>query len=438
MGSEWSFVSLSELTTTPVTYGVVQPGQNVLDGVPLIRVNNFQDNVLNLREVLRISRDIDAKYQRTRVQHGDVLVTIVGSVGQVAIVPPALDGWNIARAVAMIRPKSLDMSRWISLVLRSPVAQHQLGMAANTTVQTTINLKDLRLLQVPMPGKPIRDGICEILGALDDRIDNLRQTNATLEAIAQALFKSWFVNFEPVRAKTEDREPEGMDVATAALFPYALVDSELGSIPEGWKVAQIGELVDCLGGGTPSTRNEGFWEGGEHHWATPKDLSGLSAPVLSSTARKATDAGIARISSGLLPAGTLLMSSRAPIGYLAIAAMPTAINQGFIAIPPGGALPPAYLLFWAKANMDLIKQKANGSTFMEISKRAFRPIQVLLPPPEVLAAFMAVVSPILDRIKTNEGHGAELAELRDTLLPRLISGKLRLPEAERAIDAATA
>ncbi|MBK7117136.1 MAG: restriction endonuclease subunit S [Proteobacteria bacterium] len=173
-------------------------------------------------------------------------------------------------------------------------------------------------------------------------------------------------------------------------------------------------------------RTTPFWRGGVHHWATPKDLSGLQAPVLTATERMITDAGVTRISSGLMPAGTLLMSSRAPIGYLAIAAMPVAINQGFIAMPPGGTLSPVWLLFWAKTNMEAIKQKANGSTFMEISKAAFRPIKIALPPPETLSRFDEVAAPMLERVKNNERHISTLAALRDTLLPRLISGQLRV------------
>ncbi len=280
--------------------------------------------------------------------------------------------------------------------------------------------------------------IVEVLASIDDRINNLHQANGTLEAIAQALFKSWFVDFDPVRAKAEGREPEGMDAATAALFPSEFEDSELGPIPKGWRLDEIGRVVACLGGATPSTKDGAFWTNGIHHWATPKDLSGLQAPILTATERLITDAGVARISSGLLPAGTLLMSSRAPIGYLAIAAVATAINQGFIAMPPGGQLPPSYLLFWARSNMELIKQKANGSTFMEISKAAFRPIKVCVPSPESIAAFEAIAKPLLQRIELNENHKAALIEVRDTLLPRLISGKLRLAQAEREVEAALA
>jgi type I restriction enzyme S subunit len=274
--------------------------------------------------------------------------------------------------------------------------------------------------------------------ALNDRIDLLRQTNATLEAIAQVLFKSWFVDFDPVRAKAEGREPEGMDSVTAALFPSEFEESELGLIPKGWAVDEIGKVATCVGGATPSTKEPRFWDDPVHHWVTPKDLSGLQSPVLTDTDRKVSQAGLAKISSGLLPVGTVLLSSRAPIGYLAIAHIPTAINQGFIAMLPGGKLPPSYLLFWTKLSMDAIKQKANGSTFMEISKSAFRPMELVVAPPQVVSEFDSIGKPLLDRIAENEKTRRQLAEIRDTLLPRLISGKLRLPEAEKSIEDAVA
>ncbi|MCX7278779.1 MAG: restriction endonuclease subunit S, partial [Burkholderiales bacterium] len=192
--------------------------------------------------------------------------------------------------------------------------------------------------------------VAHTLDSLDDRVTLLRETNATLEGIAQALFKSWFVDFDPVRAKMEGRAPEGMDEATAALFPDGLEDSELGLVPKGWRVLPVGDAVDAVGGATPDTKNPAYWEPAIHCWTTPKDLSGIAAPLLLDTERKLSDAGLAKIGSGLLPAGTLLLSSRAPIGYLALAQVPLAINQGYIAMLPGGILPPLYMLFWCRQN----------------------------------------------------------------------------------------
>ena len=289
-----------------------------------------------------------------------------------------------------------------------------------------LNTDAILSLPVYVPPKTEQEGIADLGGEIDDRLRLLRQTNATLESIAQALFKSWFIDFDPVRAKAEGREPEGMDAETAALFPSEFEESELGAIPKGWSVSEIGKAVDCVGGGTPSTREATYWEPPVHHWATPKDLSGLCSPVVLDTDRRLSNEGLAKVSSGLLPLGTLLMSSRAPIGYLAITEVPLAINQGFIAMVPGGVLPPGFLYFWCQTNMDGIKQKANGSTFMEISKAAFRPIPLVVPSQPVVAKFSALIGPIFKRISANEQHRGNLSDLRDALLPRLISGQLRL------------
>ncbi len=314
-------------------------------------------------------------------------------------------------------------------VLGSDVTSYLTGAVMPKLTQGNLNR-----IEVPCPPRAVQDGIVAVLGSLDDRITLLRETNATLEAIAQALFKSWFVDFDPVHAKAEGRQPEGMDATTAALFPDSFEESELGLVPKGWRVKPIGDAVDCLGGGTPDTKEPSYWEPAEHCWTTPKDLSGLQSPVLLRTERRLSTLGLAKVSSGLLPAGTLLLSSRAPIGYLAIAQMPVAVNQGYIAIPPGGELSPLYMLFWCRQNMEGIKGRANGSTFMEISKKAFRPIPALVPTVEVLDAFANIADPLFNRLIENERQAQSLTQLRDTLLPRLISGQLRLPEAESLLE----
>lgn len=271
--------------------------------------------------------------------------------------------------------------------------------------------------------------IAHILGSLDDKIELNRRMNETLEEMARALFKSWFVDFDPVRAKMEGRQLPGIDDETAALFPDSFEDSTLGEIPKGWRITSIGDAVKVLGGGTPSTKESSFWDGGTHCWATPKDLSKLQSPVLLDTERKVTDAGLAKISSGLLPVGTVLLSSRAPIGYLAVAQVPVAVNQGFIAMLCDGPLTTHYVLHWTRISVEQIKGRAGGSTFPEISKQNFRTMLLLAPPDEVLSAFEKRVVPLYDKMSANLRQSSTLAAVRDALLPKLLSGETRVKEA---------
>jgi type I restriction enzyme S subunit len=290
-----------------------------------------------------------------------------------------------------------------------------------------LDTKRMQSLELPLPPLLEQNKILGLIKALDDKVILLQETNATLEAIAQALFKSWFVDFDPVRAKAEGREPAGVPPEIAELFPSEFEDSELGEIPKGWSVSTFGDIADVSGGGTPSTKEDSFWTDGTHCWATPKDLSALDFPVLLNTERKITDLGLAKISSGLLPVGTLLMSSRAPIGYVAIAEVPTAINQGFIAIQPKQKMTNLFLLSLVRWRMDDIKNRANGSTFMEISKSAFRPIQVIKPAPEIVEQFDLIVRVFYNRLVCNMRQIESLASTRDSLLPRLMSGQLSTP-----------
>ena len=288
-----------------------------------------------------------------------------------------------------------------------------------------INSDELRALDVRLPQPREQRAIAQILGTLDDKIELNRRMNETLEAMARALFKSWFVDFDPVRAKMEGRDT-GLPQEIADLFPDQLVDSEMGKIPEGWEVSQIGDEVDAVGGSTPSTKEPSYWDQGQLYWATPKDLSKLSSPVLLDTTRKITDAGLRKISSRTLPVGTVLLSSRAPIGYLAIAEIPTAVNQGFIAMRCERRLPNLYVLYWCEQNLGYIRNIAGGSTFAEISKKTFRTVSVVVPSKAILVMYQRLSRPLYDLLVTKVKEAATLAALRDTLLPKLISGEKRL------------
>ena len=292
---------------------------------------------------------------------------------------------------------------------------------------------------VSKPDLAIQKKVSSILKSLDESILTLQNQNASLEAIAERLFRSWFVNFDPVHAKAAGKEPEAMSAELAALFPSEFEDSELGPIPKGWSVTTFGDAFDIKGGATPSTAEPQYWEGGTHAWATPKDMSSLTSKVIYRTERQITAAGVAKISSKTLPAGTVLMSSRAPVGYLAIAKAPISINQGFIAVPPTPGVPASFVVELLAHKMPDIKANAGGTTFAEISKTQFRPIKWIRPSDEVLAAFGKLVEPLFAQVHGNCLLLDSLADLRDHLLPRLISGKLSLEDAEQVVaDTVTA
>ncbi len=311
------------------------------------------------------------------------------------------------------------------------------GIARNkqTTGLGHVTKRDLENIAAAYPPLPEQRAVAHILGALDDKIELNRRMNETLEAMARALFKSWFVDFDPVRAKAERRDT-GLPKEIADLFLDSFEDSELGEIPRRWEVKTIDDLAEVVGGSTPSTTNAAFWDGGVHHWATPKDLSNLSVPVLLNTERRITDAGLAQVSSGLLPIGTVLVSSRAPIGYLAIAEVPVAINQGFIAMRPRDGVSNVFLLLWARAAHDEVVSRANGSTFLEISKSNFRAIPVVTPTASVMSKFEQLVLPLYERIIGCVREARTLSAQRDALLPKLISGELRVQDAESLAEPA--
>ena len=317
--------------------------------------------------------------------------------------------------------------------MQSAPVQHQLHARATGTTVLGIKQKELRQIGLALPPLPEQRAIAYILGTLDDKIELNRRMNETLEAMARALFKSWFVDFDPVRAKMEGRDT-GLPKHLADLFPDRLVDSELGEIPEGWEVRALGDVAEVVGGTTPSTKQAEYWKGGTHYWATPKDLSALTMPVLLDTERKITDVGLQSIGSGLLPPGTVLLSSRAPIGYLAIAEMPVAINQGFIAMLPRERVSNQFLLRWSEAFHDEIVNHANGSTFLEISKSNFRQIPVVTPNESIMRTYGALASSLHKRVVSNEHLSRALAALRDALLPKLISGEIRLRDGDKQTE----
>lgn len=409
----WPTVELGEVCDE-LTVGFVgsMASEYVDAGVPFIRSLNVKPFRIDKTDIKYVSPEFHAKIRKSRLRAGDVVIVRTGVPGTTAVVPDWLDGGNCSDLV-IARPSSRLDPGFLCYFMNA-VAHHVGRMYAVGAVQQHFNVGAAKTLRIPLPPLPTQRAIAGVLGTLDDKIEVNRRMARTLEAAARALFESWFVRFE---------HPGGKATAPR------LVDSPMGPIPEGWTVRPIGELVEAVGGGTPSTKDAAFWTDGLYPFCTPKDMSGIAEAVILSTERKVTEAGLAQISSGLLPSGTVIMSSRAPIGYLGIAEVPLTVNQGIIAMKCTKGVPPVWVLRWCETNMDRIKAAANGSTFMEISKHHFRPIGAIVPPSGVVTEYSRIAEPMYRRVVSAVQQNHTLAAIRDVLLPRLISGELEVPEA---------
>ncbi len=295
---------------------------------------------------------------------------------------------------------------------------------------------NLNRIELPCPPRAVQQSIVETLSALDDRIALLRETNVTLETIAQALFKSWFVDFDPVRAKQQGLPTAGMDEATAALFPDGFEDSTLGRVPRGWRTGSILEVADLLSGGTPKTDRSEFW-GGNIAWASAKDVSQAACSILVSTERTITTAGLERSATRLIPRlATVVVARGATTGRMVMFGREMAMNQTCYGLTSKLGAPVA-LYCLLRREIDALVNAAHGSVFDTITTSTFARSIVIQPPASILARFEEIGRPLFERIAESTTRVQTLASLRDTLLPRLISGQLRLPEAAKQITDAT-
>ena len=391
---KWSMSPFAQLLEEPVKNGIYKTKEFHGSGVKIVNMGELFAHPRLRDAPMRRVRLSESEQRRFGVEKGDLLFArrslVAEGAGKCCVVLNVNEPTTFESSIIRARPDQTKADPlFIYYFFNSPGGLHSLDTIRRQAAVAGITGSDLAQLQIPLPPLPEQRAIAHILGTLDDKIELNRRMNQTLEEMARAIYKDWFVGFGPVRAKLEGREPY-LPPDLWSLFPDRLVDSELGEIPEGWGVRALGEVAAVAGGTTPSTKVTEYWEGGTHCWATPKDLSRLSVPVLLDTERKITDSGLKRIGSGLQPNGTVLLSSRAPIGYLAINKVPVAVNQGFIAIQPRNSVSNLFLLYWCKASLDEIVSHANGSTFLEISKSNFRKIPLIMANPARLGCLPPV------------------------------------------------
>jgi len=272
--------------------------------------------------------------------------------------------------------------------------------------------------------------IAHIFGTLDDKIELNRRMNRTLEAIARGIFKSWFIDFDPVHAKVEGREPVGMDPQTAALFPDSFQDSPLGKIPRGWEVGPILEQAELLSGGTPKTAREDYW-GGAIQWASAKDVSQCGETFLIRTERTITDRGLEESSTQLIPThSTVVVARGATTGRMVLFARGMAMNQTCYALASRGSTPFA-LYCQLQSRVEGMVHAAHGSVFDTITTSTFRTVPFLLPPISLLEKLEQRIGALFREINRSQLESDRLGGVRDALLPRLLSGEVAVSHQGR-------
>lgn len=357
-----------------------------------IRTTDISNGKIIIENANRVSEETYREWTKRAVPSaGDIILAREAPVGEVGWIN---DGYMVCLGQRTVLIKVTDKNvskRYLLYYFVNPDTKHELQVRSVGSVVSHLNMKDIRSFEIALPKIEEQKSIASILSSLDDKIDLLHRQNKTLEAMAETLFRQWFV--------------EGAR--------------------EDWESGTIDDLVSIKGGTTPSTKNPVFWDG-TVPWSSPRDLSNQQSIFLFQTERRISEAGLAQIGSGLLPIGTVLLSSRAPIGYLAISDISLAINQGYIGIICDKKVSNHYIYLWCKVNMEEIKNAGNGSTFEEISKSNFKALSASIPPEDLLEQFENLIRPIFDKIRVNQIQTNTLVKLRDQLLPKLMSGEVRV------------
>ncbi len=318
---------------------------------------------------------------------------------------------------------------------KSAVGQHQLLASTSTTGVPAISrpLTSLKQIRIPLPSPSEQRIIARILGSLDDKIELNCRMNATLEETARAIFQSWFVDFDPVRAKAAGRGPTGLDSATAALFPDGFDVIEGREIPRGWKVVPFDLTIDMMGGGTPKTSIADYWDG-DIPWFSVVDAPSDGDVFVIDTEKKITQLGLEESSTRILAPGTTIISARGTVGRCALVGAPMAMNQSCYGVRGKDKRGDYYTYFTLRELVNELKRIVHGGVFDTITRDTFKAIKVPPVSIELTQRFDKAVEPFLQQILSNLYHTRTLAAVRDALLPKLLSGQVRVRDAERFVE----
>lgn len=413
----WEVFRLADVTSFISTGATPRGGKNVYksEGVSLIRSQNVYDHEFCEDGLAHIDESAAHKLRRVDIQEDDVLLNITGdSVARCCVVPKWTLPARVNQHVAIIRTSNRLDSTFLQKYLSAPrVKTYVLGHDSGGT-RKALTKAHIESFLVPLPPLSEQLQIAHILGILDDKIELNRQMNETVEAMARAIFKSWFVDFDPVRAKMEGRKPVGMDTETAALFPANFQDSALGTIPEGWEVGTLGEDFNITMGQSPpgSTYNENgnglpFYQG-------RKDF-GFRYP---------TRRIYCTVPTRLAEPRDTLVSVRAPVGDVNMASEKCCIGRGLAAIRHQTNSRSYTYYAMQFLQEDFLRFQAEGTVFGSINKKGFETLSHLRPPDGIIEAFERMIYPMDQSIENNENQSRTLCEIRDALLPKLLSGEI--------------
>jgi len=421
----WQVLPVDEVKSPEPSSCVAGPfGSNISSkyfveqGIPVIRGKNLRDDLTPFvaEGFVFVSEERAKHYRAQHVRAGDLVFTCWGTIGQVGRIPEdsPFPEYIISNKQLKLRANAaLADSRFLFYYFASPQMVAYVRNRAIGSAVPGINLGILKALPVALPSLSTQRRIASILSAYDDLIENNTRRIQILEAMAQAIYREWFVEF---------RFPGHEGVR--------MVDSALGPIPEGWSVIGIGEVVQTLGGGTPSKAVPAYWEDGVFTWYTPTDLTKSGSMFIERSAARISLLGLSRSSATAFPARAVMMTSRATIGVVSITTVEAATNQGFITCVANERLGEYHLYFWLLANVGLFSALASGATFKEISRSKFRPIPIAVPPPDLERRFHEAIAPIGDLILNLQRQTSNLRSTRDLLLPRLISGEIDVSDLD--------
>ena len=373
-----------------------------------LNTGNVTKEGLIFEENQFITKEKDEALRKGKLKRGDIVYTTRGTVGNAGYynsnVPYENVRINSGMVILRANVEIVD-ARFLYQILKSEYYRPYFKQYCTGSAQPQLPIKNFSQIYLNVPDIKTQHRIADIVSAYDDLIKNNQRQIKLLEEAAQRLYKEWFVDLR---------------------FPGHENTKIVDGVPEGWRVASIADICDTVGGGTPSTKIQSYYEKGDILWVTPTDITRNFSLALLDTEKKITPEGLKNSSAKMLPAETILMTSRASVGFFGMCKYEVCTNQGFISCIPKRENLQMYLLFNLKSRVEEIRQKAGGSTYLEISKTVFRELKIILPKGEVLAEYQKNVHDIFDEIYCRTEMIKSLVDMRNRLLPKLMSGEVEV------------